>query len=175
MKKALLLFWILSFCSLLSFGQSRVMKGKVTDEGGIGLPGVTIFEKGTQVGSTSNEDGNYQISVSGDDAILVFSYVGMIPQELSVAGKSILNVMLLQSTMGIDEVIAIGFGSQKKENVTGATSSVKMDKIIGDRPLVNSAEALQGISAGLQVISTSGQPGRTGTSLNIRGFESING
>ncbi len=175
MKKFLFLFWIFSFTSILSFGQTKQVKGKVTDESGQGLPGITIIEKGTANGTISNVAGTYEISVSSDTSILVFSFIGMITQELSTSGRTNLDVSMKQSTIGLDEVIVVGFGSQKKADVTGATSFVEMENMIADRPIVNAAEALQGISAGLKVVSTSGQPGKTGTSINIRGFTSING
>ncbi len=175
MKKTLLLFMALFSFSLLSFGQTRLIKGTVTEVGDLGLPGVTILEKGTSNGTISDVNGVFQITVSNDTSVLVFSFIGMTTQEVSTTGKDVINVILDESTIGLEEVVAIGFGSQKKDNITGATSFVKMDEIIGDRPIVNSSQALQGISAGLQVVSTSGQPGNTNTSLNIRGFTSING
>ncbi|NQU55171.1 MAG: SusC/RagA family TonB-linked outer membrane protein, partial [Bacteroidetes bacterium] len=175
MKKSLLLLLAFTFYGLLSYGQNVTIKGQVTTSDQLGLPGVTVVEKGTTNGTVANVDGNYEITVGSADAVLAFSFIGFTTQEIAIAGKSTIDVLLEEDTQDIDEIVVVGFGTQKKENVTGATSYVKMDDIIGDRPIVNSAQALQGVSAGLQVVSTSGQPGSTGTSINIRGFTSING
>lgn len=153
----------------------KTVKGKVTDEEGESLPGVTVVEKGTTTGTVTDFEGNYSLVVSGDDVVLSFSFIGFATQDIAIAGNTLIDVSMTEEVTGIDEVVVVGFGSQRKENITGATSFVKMDDIIADRPIVNSAQALQGVSAGLQVVSTSGQPGATNTSLNIRGIESING
>ncbi len=175
MKKTLLLFLSLIFCTLFGFAQEKLVKGKVTGSDQLGLPGVSVVEKGTTKGIVTNSDGDFQLTVSGKDAILVFSFIGFTTQEIPVKDNSEFAVVLIEQVQDIDEVVIVGYGTQRKENITGATSFVKMDKIVADRPIVNSAEALQGVSAGLQVVSASGQPGATSTSLNIRGLESING
>lgn len=175
MKKSLLLLFAFTFYALLTYGQNVTIKGQVTTSDQLGLPGVTVVETGTTNGTVTNVDGNYELTLSSSDAVLTFSFIGFMSQDIAIAGKSTIDVLLEEDTQDIDEVVVVGYGTQKKENVTGATSYVRMDELIGDRPIVNSAQALQGISAGLQVVSTSGRPGSTGTSLNIRGFTSING
>ena len=160
--------------SIAMFAQQKTLEGTITDTLGSPLPGATITIKGTTNGVSSDFDGNFSIVVNDTD-VLVISYVGFKTQEIAVSGKSSIKVVLIEDANVLDEIVVVGFGTQKKENITGATSFVKMDEIIADRPIVNSAQALQGVSAGLQVVSTSGQPGSTGTSLNIRGFNSING
>src|SRR5210317_1649860 len=175
MKKTLLLFIAFTMIGLLSYGQNNVVKGKVTAGDQLGLPGVTIVEKGTTNGTVTNTDGTYELTVRDADAVLVFSFIGFATQEIPTGGKTQIDVMLEEETLGLDEVVVVGFGTQRKENITGATSFVKMDRVLKDRPIINAAQALQGVSAGLQVVSSSGQPGSTGTSLNIRGMTSING
>ena len=174
MRKQLLLLMFI-FCGIGAFAQSVTINGKVFSNEQESLVGVTVLEKGTTNGTVTNIDGEYEITVSGSDAILSFSFIGFETQEIPVADQKQITVTLLPDVTNIDEVVVVGFGTQKKENITGATSFVKMDQVLKDRPIVNSAQALQGVSAGLQVVSTSGQPGSTGTSLNIRGMTSING
>ncbi|RIJ50854.1 TonB-dependent receptor [Maribellus luteus] len=174
MKKKLLLL-IFIFCGLAVFSQNTTINGKVISDEQEALVGVTVLEKGTTNGAVTNINGEYQITVNSPDAILVFSFIGFKVQEVPLNGNTRMDVTMVSDVTDIDEVVVVGFGTQKKENITGATSFVKMDEILKDRPIVNSAQALQGVSAGLQVVSTSGQPGSTGTSLNIRGMTSING
>jgi len=164
--------------SFLSEGQQQqqpAVSGTVTDESGQPLPGVTVVVKGTTQGTVTNADGEYTLADLPENATLQFSFVGMRTQEVVVGDQTTIDIEMVVDAIGIEEVVAIGFGVQKKENITGATSFVKMDNILNDRPIVNPALALQGVSAGLQVVSNSGQPGDTRTSFNIRGMTSING
>jgi len=168
------LFVLLLLITSTINAQDKVIEGTVFDETGQPLPGASITIKGTSTGVSTDFDGKFKINVDEKD-ILTISYVGYIPQEVPVIGKTNINIKLIEDKNLLDEVVVVGFGTQKKEDVTGAASFVKMDKIIADRPIVNSAQALEGIAAGLTVESRSGQPGSTGTSLNIRGINSING
>ncbi len=170
-----LLILIFFFCTISGFTQNHVVSGKVISEEQETLVGVTVLEQGTTNGTVTDSDGSYTITVGSNDAILVFSFIGFKMQEIPIEGKNQIDVILYQDITGIEEVVVVGFGTKKKENITGATSFVKMDQVLKDRPIVNAAQALQGVSAGLQVVSNSGQPGSTGTSLNIRGMTSING
>ncbi len=156
--------------------KTLTLSGSVTDNTGEPLPGVNVFEEENPTnGVITGIDGKYVITVSSDQAQITFSYIGFEKQTVQVAARSLIDIVLLENVRGLDEVVVVGFGSAKKENITGATSFVKMDQIIKDRPITNSAQVLQGVSAGLQVVSSSGQPGSTSTSLNIRGMTSING
>ncbi|SEP98944.1 TonB-linked outer membrane protein, SusC/RagA family [Hyunsoonleella jejuensis] len=154
--------------------QQKTVTGTVTDGLGIPLAGATVAVKGTNSGASTDFDGKFSLSVGNND-VLVVSYIGFVTQEITVGQKSTINVSLKEDTAQLDEVVVVGFGTQKKSNVTGANSYVKMDKIVSDRPITNAAEALQGIASGLQVTVGSGQPGSEGVSLNVRGFTSING
>jgi len=174
MKKQLFIL-ILIFCSFGGFAQNVTVSGNVISNEQEALIGVTVLEQGTTNGTVTDLDGNYSITVSSSDAILVYSYIGFESQEVPIEGRIQIDVVLQPDMTNLEEVVVVGFGTQKKENITGATSFVKMDRILKDRPIVNPAQALQGVSAGLQVVSNSGQPGSTGTSLNIRGMTSING
>jgi len=168
MKKIFTLL-IFSLLSVSLMAQNRLITGKVTDAGGIGLPGVTIQIKGTTNGTTTNIDGIYQLSVSG--GVLVFSYIGFVPQEITVTNQSVINVVLVEDIKRLGEVVVIGYGVQKKKDLTTAVSVVS-EKEIKDRPIISAAQALQGKAAGVQVTQPSGKPG-AGLSVRVRGATSV--
>ncbi|MEM9144166.1 MAG: SusC/RagA family TonB-linked outer membrane protein, partial [Bacteroidota bacterium] len=176
MKKLVIrLQWILLLLPMAMAAQDITVSGTVTDAiAGMPVPGASIVEKNTPNGVATDFDGNYSIQVP-EGSTLVFSSVGYLTQEIVVGGQSTLNVVLEEDTAQLDEVVVVGFGTQKEESVTGATSFVKMDKLINDRPIVDATQALQGAAPGLQVVQSSGQPGDESTNINIRGFTSING
>jgi len=153
--------------------QDKRITGVVKDNYGDGMPGVSIVVKGTTQGTTTDIDGNYVLPNVPDNATLVFSFIGMETQEISVAGKSQILVVMSESAIGLDEVVAIGYGVQRKSDVTGAVSSVKAEELT-KRPITRLEQALQGTTPGVQVISSSGQPGK-GLSVKIRGANSITG
>jgi len=167
----LLMFASFGFTSS-SFSQSIVVNGTVTDANGMPLPGTSITIKENQtIGAQTDFDGNFSINVADDNAILVFSFVGFVTQEVAVANQSVINVTLLDDTQSLDEVIVIGYGSQKKQEITAAISSVNiaaMEKI----PVGNVAEALQGQVAGVNVSNATGAPGSTPV-IRIRGLGTI--
>jgi len=147
--------------------------GRVTDEKGEGLPGVSIVIKGTQRGTTSDPTGQFRLDVPDKNVVLVFSFVGYESQEVPIGNQSTLNVALKVSEKGLQEVVVVGYGEQRKSDVTGATSTVSA-KEIAKRPLVRVEQALQGTTSGVVVASSSGQPGK-GLSVRIRGSNSITG
>ena len=114
---------ILLTISLTALAQERLISGKVTDESGMGLPGVTVQLKGTSTGTTTDLDGKYKINLNA--GILRFSYIGFVPQEITITNQSSINIVLLEETKQLNEVVIIGYGTQKKSVVTGAISSVK--------------------------------------------------
>ncbi|WP_339710455.1 TonB-dependent receptor [uncultured Kriegella sp.] len=157
------------------WAQDLTVSGTVSDaQIGTPAPGVNIIEKGTANGVATDFDGNYTIEVPAN-AVLVFSALGYITQEVPVNGQTTINLSLSEDTAQLDEVVVIGFGTQKKANVTGATGSVDMADILGNRPVTNPIEAIQGTIPGLQITTNSGQPGASGLNVNIRGMTSING
>ncbi|MCY1719370.1 TonB-dependent receptor [Prolixibacteraceae bacterium Z1-6] len=147
--------------------------GKVTDENGEPLPGVTIVIKGTTKGAVTNIDGNYTITdvTSGD--ILLFSFVGMLSQEIPVANQSKIDVAMKIDAIGIEEVVAVGYGTQKKVNLTGAISNVTA-KELDARPITNMSNALSGLATGVYVSQSDGQPGRDEATIRIRGIGTLN-
>lgn len=150
------------------------ISGRVTDETGEGLPGASVVEKGTANGTTTDMDGNYRLTVS-EGAVLAISFVGYATQEIAVGNQSIIDVQMVLDISELEEIVVVGFGSQKKANVSGAVTTVEMDEVIGDRPINNTAEALQGVIPGLQITSSAGEPGAEGIGINLRGATSING
>lgn len=158
--------------SALTADQQRV-NGKIADAKGVGIPGATIVEKGTNNGVISDVDGNFSISPQGTSPVLVISFVGMITQEIPVSGQTLINVTLVADYIGIEEVVAVGYGTMKKSDVTGSVSSVTPEKLV-DRPVINVGQALQNKVAGVQVIrQAAGDPGGR-PQIRIRGTNSIN-
>lgn len=147
--------------------------GTVTDpETGGGLPGVSIVLKGTSTGTTTDGSGRYRITVPDELAVLVFSFVGYLPQELVVGSQTTLNVTMRPDTKSLSEVVVIGYGTQKKRDVTGAIGSIN-EETIKALPVSRFEQSLQGRIAGVNVTSNSGAPGG-GVSIRIRGVGTIN-
>lgn len=153
--------------------QQKTVTGKVTDSSGGVLPGVSVVVKGTNTGNITDAAGNYAISNVPANSVLQFSFVGMKTQEVAVGNKTTINVTLSEDAIGIEEVVAIGYGTQKKVNLTGAVSQITSENF-KDRPVTQITQALQGVIPNLNVTFGSGKPGTSGT-LNIRGNTSING
>jgi TonB-linked SusC/RagA family outer membrane protein len=149
--------------------QQPAVSGTVTDESGEPLPGVTVVVKGTTQGTISNADGEYSISNIPEDATLVFSFVGMRTQEVVVGSQTNIDVAMVEETIGIDEVVAVGYGTQKKGNLTGSIASIKSEELTVT-PVASAANTLAGRLPGLVSLQTSGQPGSDQASLRIRGF-----
>lgn len=153
----------------------KTVSGTIIDNNGETVIGATIIEKGNSTnGTVTDFDGNFTISVN-PDAELEISYVGFQPQTVSVIGKNNIDVVLKEDTQTLDELVVVGYGTLKKANLTGATASVNMNEVLGDRPVVNASTALRGTVPGLQITSGTGEPG-AGNTISIRGAtSSING
>ena len=160
--------------SLPEEGVDKTIRGKVTDENAGTLPGVNILLKGTQQGTTTDAEGRFSIGVPDENAVLVFSFVGYVSQEMVVANRTSLDVLLVVDEKSLEEIIVVGYGTQRKENLTGAVSTVD-SKSLENRPVSNLANALQGLSPGLNVTRQFGQPGEEGLGIQIRGVTSANG
>jgi TonB-linked SusC/RagA family outer membrane protein len=148
--------------------------GKVTDEKGAGLPGVNVIEKGTSNGTSTNPDGDYTITVAGGSSVLTFSFIGYVPQETTIDNRTAISIQLAPENKSLDEIIVVGYGTQKKVNVTGAVSAIKIDDKITNRSLSNVSSGLQGLVPGLAVNQNSGMAGRNNASLVIRGLGTVN-
>ncbi len=145
--------------------------GRVTDSSGAPLPGVTVVVKGTIQGIITDTEGNYTLPKVPADATLVFSFVGMKTQEITVTGKTEIDVRMQEESIGIEEVVAVGYGQQRVATVTGAVSQIKSEKITV-APQANVTHMLAGQLPGLISKQTSGIPGADNANLNIRGFGS---
>ncbi|MCG6190620.1 SusC/RagA family TonB-linked outer membrane protein [Maribellus maritimus] len=166
---------------LLNFGllgvffaqaQTITVSGKVTDSYGVSLPGVNVVIKGTTTGTTTNIDGRYSLSGVSSNSTLIFSFIGFSTIEVPVEGQSTIGVSLKEDVIGIEEVVAIGYGTMKKSDLTGSVVSVKSEDLV-ERPSANLGQALQGKASGVLVRTTSSAPGG-GVSITIRGHNSVN-
>lgn len=147
--------------------------GKISDAAGEPLIGASIIEKGTTNGTLSDMDGNFTLNLPAN-SVLQVSYIGYDNQDIVLGNKTHFDIVLRENVKAIDEVVVVGYGVQKKANLTGAVNSVKMEEVLGDRPVVSISNALMGAMPGLQITGTSGSPGSE-MNFNIRGVNSING
>lgn len=157
--------------------QNFIINGKVTDaETGQGLPGVNIVLKGHDAGTSTDQEGNYSLEIPAaekENGILVVSFIGYLMQEIPVGGNTSVNISLQEDIVGLDQVVVVGYGTQKKSDLTGSVSQVKAEEI-NSYPSANVLQALSGRAAGVQVLQSTGAPG-TGPSVRIRGQNSIQG
>jgi TonB-linked SusC/RagA family outer membrane protein len=154
--------------------EGHTVTGTVVDKTGLSIPGVNVYSKTDKMnGVITDLKGKYTLTVPDGNAVLVFSFIGFDTQEVPVNGRSKVNVTLLEETKKIDEVVVVGYGVQKKVNVTGAVSVVD-GEAIEDRPVSNMQAALQGMAPNLNITASNGQPG-SGMNMNIRGLSSFEG
>ena len=180
MKKQITKLWrscvfmglLLAFTGFQQINAQKTINGTVVDESGIGVPGANIIVKGTKTGSVTDFDGNFSVSASPSD-VLVVSFLGYITQSVTVGNQTSIKVALVQDTAQLDEVVVIGYGTAKKKDLTGAVSQVTA-KSFENQPLTRVDEALQGRAAGVTVAKANGAPG-AGIKVRIRGVNSITG
>lgn len=170
-SKITLSFLLVTFMS--SMALAKEIKGKVSDETGSGLPGVTVTEKGTMNGAITDVNGQFTVNVKGDAAILVFSFVGYAGLEEVVGSRSIINVTLTPDVSSLNEVVVVGYGTQKKETITGSVASVKGSELVKS-PVVNLSNSIAGRMAGVVAVNRSGEPGADGSAIRIRGSNTLN-
>ncbi|TKG95872.1 SusC/RagA family TonB-linked outer membrane protein [Puteibacter caeruleilacunae] len=147
--------------------------GTVTDANGEPLPGVSVVVKGTTVGITTNIDGNYSLDLPEGASVVTFSFVGMKSQEIVVGSQKVINVKLEEDAIGLEEVVAIGYGVTTKASAVGAVSQVDVE-LIENRPVSKLTDAIQGALPGLTVSRNTGQPGDASVGLQVRGITSVN-
>lgn len=168
---SLLLLALLTGVSSVS-AQERSITGKVisgTDN--LSLPGVNILIKGTAAGTVTDLDGKYSLTISDNNSILLFSYMGFLSEEVVVGNQTLVDVVLIEDIQSLGEVMVVGYGIQKKSDISGAISSVSGDELT-ERPAASIDMALQGKASGVQISSTSGMPGSS-ASIRIRGHGSL--
>lgn len=153
--------------------QSRKINGTVKDQNGEPVIGANVSVKGTTIGVITDIDGNFILNVP-ENAIIQFSYIGYVPQELRLDGKNRLDVVLKEDLQSLDEIVVVGYGTQKKVNLTGAVTAVS-GKEMTKRPVANATTMLQGQVPGLRVVQGSGQPGSEGVTMKVRGVGTFSG
>ena len=166
-----LLFMILLSATVMAQSQGTVVKGTVTDDKGVTLPGVSVKVKGTNAGSITDINGKYTITVPAGGQILVFSFIGMQNQEIVIGSKNTIDVSMKLSSTALTDVVVIGYGTQKRGDVNSAISSISA-KQIADVPQASFDQMLEGRAAGVTVTQNSGGPG-SATSVHIRGISSF--
>ncbi|OHX64452.1 SusC/RagA family TonB-linked outer membrane protein [Flammeovirga pacifica] len=156
-----------------SQAQSRIVSGEVKDEAGLPLPGVNIKIKGTNNGTITNFEGAFKLPIESEEDIVIFSFMGFEQQEIDVQTKEFISVVLKESTELLSEIVVVGYGTQKKENLTGAVGVVNPDKDVGNQAVTNTESLLQGRIAGVQLTQSGGKPG-AGAEIIIRGNGTLN-
>ncbi len=169
LKHAVLL--LLLFLPVILFAQSKKISGTVTDSTGRGIPSVTVTERGTKNSAATTSDGAFIVTVSNANATLIFSSVGYADKEVDVNSETTFNVVLTTSVANLGDVVVVGYGSQRKKDITGSVASVNT-KSFNSMPIANAGEGIEGKASGVQVIA-SGAPGSNVT-FRIRGTGTIN-
>ncbi len=172
--KLIMLLMLLQLTTTTTYAQVK-LTGTVVDNKGIAMPGVTVKVKGTTLGATTSNSGRFDLSVPSANSVLVFSFIGFIPQEVTVGSKTVINVSLKEDLSNLEELVVTGYGGvAKKKDLTGASSSINT-KDIEERQPINLFDALQGKAAGVLIVNDGGgAPGATG-SIQIRGTSTLNG
>ncbi|WP_428656124.1 SusC/RagA family TonB-linked outer membrane protein [Runella sp.] len=166
--------WILAFGFITNaYAQDLTIRGKITDGLGATLPGVNVTVKGTQKGAVSDGDGNYQLTAVPNNATLVFSFIGYLKQEIDVKNRTVIDASLQADVKALNEVVVVGYGTQRKLETTGSIASIKAADLV-QTPISNVAQGLQARVSGVQITQNSSAPGGN-ISVRIRGTNSING
>lgn len=168
-------FWLLLFalCTATTvWAQTQTIRGRVADESGAPLPGVSVVEKGTTNGTNTDSKGEFTLNVRNTASRLVLSFVGYQVQELPIGTQTTFNVSLTPGTSTLEEVVVVGYGTQRKATLTGAVVAVQGERLI-QSPAADLSNSLAGRLPGLVVVQTNGEPGRDGAQLNIRGFNTL--
>ena len=173
MKKLILLCTCLIISMGLVFAQNRQVSGVVSDDTGEPLVGVSVLIKGSSFGAITDVDGRYSIQVPNGDVVLVFSYIGFAPQDQKVGTQTTINITMKEDAQSLSEVIVVGYGIQKKVNLTGAVATID-SKTLTNRPIQNVSTALQGLMTGVTVMSGGGAPGLDGSTIRVRGLSTLN-
>jgi len=171
----LIALWCFSAVTAFSYQNEVVIRGRIVDNSGSGMPGVNVLLKGSSTGTTTDADGRYALSLPASEvsnAVLVYSFIGYSSQEQVVGSRSTIDVTLETDITQLSEVVVVGYGTQEKRDVTAAIGSIKGDaiqRISTPNPL----DAMKGQIAGVDVLQASGRPGQA-SSIQIRGRRSIN-
>ncbi len=170
-KWSYILMLLLMVSSHVSNAQSRQLSGTVFDSGGLPLPGASVQLKGTTTGTITDSEGKYSMRVQ-ENSTLVYSYIGFVKQEVPVGSQTTIDVNLKSEESSLSEVVVVGYGTSKKANLSGSVTTVS-GKELTERPVPNVQNLLQGRVAGLDVIQSTGEPGRDDAAYRLRGFGSF--
>ncbi|PQJ79811.1 SusC/RagA family TonB-linked outer membrane protein [Polaribacter porphyrae] len=152
--------------------QQIEIKGKITDVKGNAIFGASILEKGTNNATLSNINGEFEIKIKDKNSVLIINFLGFEQQNIKILEKKYIEIILIEDTTQLDEIVVVGYGSKKKTEVTGAITTVST-KDAKDRAVSDAAQLLQGKVSGVNIVQNSGQPGNTNSSIRIRGVSSI--
>jgi TonB-dependent starch-binding outer membrane protein SusC len=168
--RSLPIIFVFLFASYCSYGQEKKVSGKVTDESGAPLDNVSVTVKGQTQGTVTDASGSYSLNVPGDNTVLVFSYAGYVSQEVNTSGKTSINLQLIPDTKkaGLEEVVVVGYGTQKKRDLTGSVGSISL-KDFANKPFTSPDQILTGRIAGVNITNRSGDPGAP-IEVRIRGI-----
>lgn len=169
-KRSILLGLLLLTCRIAANAQDHPVTGVVRDQDGEALPGVTVQVKGRNTGTSTDAEGAYSISAP-PEGVLVFSFLGFLSQEIPVNNRSTIDVTLAEGTEALDEIVVVGYGTQRKKDLTGSVVTIS-SRELENQPAVNPLQAAQGRAAGVQISSPSGKPGK-GLAVSIRGNTSL--
>lgn len=170
--KSITLILIMLFCSTLLMGQS--ITGKVTDSAGQNLPGVSVLVKGTLAGTITDSNGNFSLTLPADAKTLVFSFVGLETKEVAIGSATTYSVVLSEASIGLEEVVIVGYGQQKKESIVGAITQATYETLARSGGVSTLGQALTGQLPGVITITSSGEPGANDPKILIRGQSTWN-
>lgn len=160
--------------------QEKSIKGKVIDDTGVSVPGATVVVKGTTVGTITNNDGSFSINIPPDAKTLIFSFVGMVAQEVAIGSKTTFEIVMKYETIGVEEVVVVGYGTQKKESIVGSIVQTTEEELKRSGSVTDLRQALAGNLPGIVALTSSGEPGgiltgESATNIFIRGQNTWNG
>lgn len=174
MVKLITFLLFVSVINLFGEMQERRITGRVLGTDGEPLPGVTIVVTGTTTGTLTDVDGNYALTVPADANTLTFSFVGMLTQQINIDNRTTINVTMEEDAIGLEEVVVVGYGTQRRADLTGAVSAVGGEEVAQRIHVSNTAVAMQGLSPGLTIQNFAGEPGRDDVRVRIRGHGTLN-
>ena len=171
MRKLLTILMAFCFGITSVFAQTRQISGKVTDEGGAPIPGVSVIVKGTTTGTVTGTDGNFSLTAP-ENEVLAFSFIGMKPVEVEVTATNVYNITMQYDVIGVDEVMVVAYGTSTRSSFTGSAKQIGAEELEKTKT-IDLAKSMEGKIAGVQVVTTSGQPGNA-AEIRIRGIGSLN-
>jgi len=167
--------FLISFSATIARQSAKSVSGTVTSvSDNSPIPGVVVLVKGTNQGTVTDLDGKFSINVPSSESVLVFSLIGFNTQEIQVGNQSVINLALAESESLLEEVVVVGYGEQKKLNLTGSVETVRFDEAV-NQPVTNSAQLMYGKFAGVQLTQSTGLPGADGSAIIIRGIGTFGG